>query len=368
MPHDIFISYSAEDLPSAEAVCRALEKANIGCWMAPRDIEPGDLYGEAIIRAISDSQVVVLVFSSHANESLHVLTEVDRAYNKRKSIVRLNLENVDISQRFEYYLSTAQWLDASTPLTVAQLQTLTTVVNSKLGRASSSSRAVQPSLQVKPTKRPAPKRVRSTPVVKPAPPPAAVKRTPSRTRPKAAGTGRGYIVGIVNHYYDRLGVAGVDVVDTIQVGDTVRILGPATDFEEKVRSIQLNQVAVERVSGDYQIGLKVSQTVSIGDEIFKVVFRSNEQTSSTRPAVKETLVGSVQHYYGRAGAAILELSKVLKLGDVIRFRGATTDFTQPVSSMELDHIPVTRAKSGAQVGIGVTEAVRVGDLVYVLSG
>lgn len=366
MPHDIFISYSAEDRTSAEAVCRALEKANIGCWIAPRDIEPGDLYGEAIIRAISESQMIVLVFSSHANESPHVLTEVDRAYNKRKSIVRLNLENVDISQRFEYYLSTAQWLDASTPLTIAQLQTLTTVVNSKLGRASSSPR-VQPSPKVKPTKRPATKRTRPTPVVKATPAPAAVPRATTRSRPKVAGSGRGYIVGTVNHYYDSLGVAGVDVLDTIQVGDTVRILGPATDFEEKVRSIQLNRVRVERVSGNYKIGLKVSQTVSVGDEIFKVVFRSSEQTSSTRPAAKETLVGAVQHYYGRAGAAILQLSKALKVGDIIRVRGATTDFTQTVSSMELDRAPLTRAKGGVQVGVGVSEAVRVGDLVYVLS-
>ncbi|HEV7746830.1 MAG TPA: toll/interleukin-1 receptor domain-containing protein [Pyrinomonadaceae bacterium] len=367
MAHDIFISYSAEDRASAEAVCGALEKASIGCWIAPRDIEPGDFYGEAIIRAISESQMLVLIFSSHANESPHVLTEVDRAYSKRKSIVRLNLENVDISQRFEYYLSTAQWLDASDPLTAAQLQTLTTVVNSKLGRPSSSPRSVQPSSQVKPTRRPAKKRARRTPTVKATPAPAAVERPASRSRPKRAGTGRGYIVGRVNHYYDGLGVAGVDVLDTIQVGDTVRILSPVTDFEEKVRSIQLNGVAIERVTGNYQIGLKVSQTVAVGDEIFKVVFRSSEPTSSNQP-VKETLVGTVQHYYGRAGAAILQLSKALKVGDTIRVRGVTTDFTQTISSMELDRAPVTRAKGGVQVGVGVTEAVRVGDLVYVLSG
>jgi hypothetical protein len=366
MAHEIFISYSAEDRESAGAVCAALEKEGLGCWIAPRDILPGDIYGESIIRAINDSQLLVVVFSSRANQSPHVLTEVDRALNKRKTIVRLNIENVDLSARFEYYLSTAQWLDASTPLTAAQLQTLTSVVKSKLGRPASSALTQPPNPKARPAKRPAPKTTRRKPTVTAPTPPVLVPRVPS-SPPKVAGSGRGYIVGRVNRYYDALGVAGVDVLDTFQVGDTVRILGPATDFEEKVRSIQLNRLPVERVTGNYKIGLKVSQTVSVGDEVFKVVFRSNEPASSPRAAVKETLVGTVDHYYGRAGAATVQLSKPLKLNDVIRFRGATTDFTQTVVSMEMDRVPVTRARGGVLVGIAVTDAVRVGDQVYVLS-
>lgn len=217
-----------------------------------------------------------------------------------------------------------------------------------------------------PAKRPAPKTTRRTPTVTAPTARVPVPRVPA-SRPKVAGSGRGYIVGRVNRYYDALGVAGVDVLDTIQVGDTVRILGPATDFEEKVRSIQLDRTAVERISGNYQIGLKVSQTVSVGDEIFKVVFRSNEPASNARPAVKETLVGTVAHYYGRAGAATVLLSKPLKVNDFIRLRGVTTDFTQTVASMKLDRVSVALARGGELVGIAVTAPVRVGDLVYVLS-
>lgn len=98
MAHEIFISYSAGDRKSAEAVCNALENEDIKCWIAPRDILPGDIYSESIIDAISQSHLIVLVFSSHANESRHVLTEVDRAYNKSKSIVRFNIEDVPLSR------------------------------------------------------------------------------------------------------------------------------------------------------------------------------------------------------------------------------------------------------------------------------
>ena len=49
MAHDVFISYSTKDKPTADAACAALEAKGIRCWIAPRDILPGSDWGEAII-------------------------------------------------------------------------------------------------------------------------------------------------------------------------------------------------------------------------------------------------------------------------------------------------------------------------------
>src|SRR5207244_2386999 len=66
-PHAVFISYAAEDHAAAATILAALEAANVPCWMAPRDIQPGADYAEAIVEAIEASRAMVVVFSSHSN-------------------------------------------------------------------------------------------------------------------------------------------------------------------------------------------------------------------------------------------------------------------------------------------------------------
>ncbi|HAB15025.1 MAG TPA: toll/interleukin-1 receptor domain-containing protein [Verrucomicrobiota bacterium] len=114
MAHDVFISYSTPDRVVADAVCAALEALN-RCWIAPRDVLAGTDYGEAILNAIEDCLVMVLVFSEHANGSPHVRREVERAVSKGKIIVPFRIENVPPSKSMEYGLSTTQWLEAWTP-------------------------------------------------------------------------------------------------------------------------------------------------------------------------------------------------------------------------------------------------------------
>ncbi len=69
MGHDVFVSYASGDKPVADAVCVTLESNGIRCWIAPRDVLPGVHYGEAIIDAINEARIMVLVFSSKANIS-----------------------------------------------------------------------------------------------------------------------------------------------------------------------------------------------------------------------------------------------------------------------------------------------------------
>ena len=63
MAHDVFISYSSENKSIANDVLSTLESRSIRCWIAPRDIPPGKLYGAALINAIKSAQIMVLVLS-----------------------------------------------------------------------------------------------------------------------------------------------------------------------------------------------------------------------------------------------------------------------------------------------------------------
>jgi len=78
------------------------------------------------------------------------------------------------------------------------------------------------------------------------------------------------------------------------------------------------------------------------------------------------LIGTITHYFGRISVGIIELSDALRVGDTIRIKGATTDFTQTVASMQVEHDEVAEAPAGETVGIKVDERVREGDEVFVV--
>ena len=112
--HDVFISYSSPDKAIAEAVCSALEKRGISCWVAPRNIEPGADWGESIIDALNRARVFVLIFSQSANQSPQLKREVERAVSRSTPIIPVRIENVAPSKSLEYFISTQHWLDAYT--------------------------------------------------------------------------------------------------------------------------------------------------------------------------------------------------------------------------------------------------------------
>jgi hypothetical protein len=108
----VFISYATADQDAAYRLCRLLEEQGIGCWIAPRDVTPGDDYGVAIIRAIEGTAATLLLLSAHANASIHVTHEVERATSKRKRVIPVRLEDVKPSPSLELHLATAHWVDA----------------------------------------------------------------------------------------------------------------------------------------------------------------------------------------------------------------------------------------------------------------
>lgn len=75
-------------------------------------------------------------------------------------------------------------------------------------------------------------------------------------------------------------------------------------------------------------------------------------------------IGEVTHYYSHLEVAIVKFSKPVDVGTKVRFKGATTDFEETISSMQYDHKPIDKARKGQEVGIKVREKVRQGDKVY----
>lgn len=138
MAHDVFVSYSSKDKPTADAVCAVLESQGIRCWVAPRDIFPGSDWGASIIEAINGARVMVLVFSANANASLQIKREVERAVNKGIPVIPLRIEDVVPTASLEYFISTPHWLDAFAPPLERHLQYLADVVRKLVGGADAS--------------------------------------------------------------------------------------------------------------------------------------------------------------------------------------------------------------------------------------
>lgn len=115
MAHDVFVSYPSEDKPAADAACFALESKGIRCWIAPRDISPGADWAGSIFDAINGSQMMVLVFSDHANHSKHVRIEVGRAVDCGIPIIPMRIQKASPFNSLGYFLSQVHWLDAFPP-------------------------------------------------------------------------------------------------------------------------------------------------------------------------------------------------------------------------------------------------------------
>jgi TIR domain len=132
MALDTFISYSSKDKTAADAACAVLERAGVRCWIAPRDIRPGQEYGHAIIEAIDQCRVMVLIFSANANDSRQIHREIERAVSKGVPIIPLRIEEVVPTRSMEYFLGAIHWLDALTPPLEKHLQQLAEAVKALL--------------------------------------------------------------------------------------------------------------------------------------------------------------------------------------------------------------------------------------------
>ncbi len=76
------------------------------------------------------------------------------------------------------------------------------------------------------------------------------------------------LLGTVSHYYARINVAVIDLVEDMRVGDRISIEGPSTDVHQTVNSMQIDKENVKTVKGGNQVGLRVEGTVKVGDNVY----------------------------------------------------------------------------------------------------
>lgn len=110
--YDLFISYASENKDIADYIVERIEKRGYKCFIAPRDIRTGSEYAVEIIRGISNSTAVLLVFSSQSDKSHYVLREINSAVSRNRPIIPLRIEDFLPSEAMEFYLGPTHWLDA----------------------------------------------------------------------------------------------------------------------------------------------------------------------------------------------------------------------------------------------------------------
>lgn len=80
----------------------------------------------------------------------------------------------------------------------------------------------------------------------------------------------GILVGEVNHFYNRIGVAVIDLVDTLQMGDQVHFFGRSTDFRQEIKSMQIEHQAITEAGEGQEIAIKVERRVRNHDKVYKL--------------------------------------------------------------------------------------------------
>ncbi|MGD2087459.1 MAG: SUMF1/EgtB/PvdO family nonheme iron enzyme [Candidatus Aminicenantes bacterium] len=138
--HQVFISYASDnnnsavsDRKVADQICSAMETQNIRCWIAHRNILPGDEWLNAIIDAVEKSKIIVLVFSANTEQSQWVKDEITLALNRKIKIIPFRIENVSPQQSLRILDVRCQWMDAFTPPLEKHIESLVKIVSRHLG-------------------------------------------------------------------------------------------------------------------------------------------------------------------------------------------------------------------------------------------
>jgi hypothetical protein len=107
----IFISYSSSDQKVAETICDALQARGFACWISCRDIGPGENFQESIVKAIRAAKLMLLVFTSNANNSNEIKKEIVLAGRYHLTVVPVRVEDVVPNDALAYEFATRQWID-----------------------------------------------------------------------------------------------------------------------------------------------------------------------------------------------------------------------------------------------------------------
>jgi formylglycine-generating enzyme required for sulfatase activity len=138
--HQVFISYASDNISSttsdrqvADRICSALESQGIRCWIAHRDILPGDPWMEAITDAVDQAKIIVLVFSANTEKSKWVKDEIGLALDEEKTIIPFRIQEVYPQRALKLLKIRCHWMHAFTPLLENHIESLVNIVSRHLG-------------------------------------------------------------------------------------------------------------------------------------------------------------------------------------------------------------------------------------------
>jgi hypothetical protein len=123
MAADIFVSFASKDVRVAMTLCGALENRGFTCWISARNIEPGENFQSAIVRALRQAKIMLLVFTANSNTSEEMTKELALASQNKMIVIPLRVEDVTPNDAFAYEFATRQWIDvfADWELAIEQL-------------------------------------------------------------------------------------------------------------------------------------------------------------------------------------------------------------------------------------------------------
>ena len=80
----------------------------------------------------------------------------------------------------------------------------------------------------------------------------------------------GKLIGKISHYFSKIGVAIIDLSDSLKLGDTIRVVGGGADFTQAVESMQIEHQNIKEAKSGDSIGIKISQKVKEEYKVYKV--------------------------------------------------------------------------------------------------
>ncbi len=132
---DVFISHSSKDAVVAQSLCGILEQNGISCWMAPRNIMPGEDWATAIAKAIAATRVFIVIYSANSADSTEVPKEIMLAGSRRSYIIPYKIDGTPLRENFEYHLGASHWISADISRGDYKAAELLAAVNAGMGNA-----------------------------------------------------------------------------------------------------------------------------------------------------------------------------------------------------------------------------------------
>jgi hypothetical protein len=139
-------------------LCAYLEERKIRCFVAYRDIPRGVVWARAIVEALDESRMMVVVFSEHFNQSNQVDREIELASEDRKPILTFRISDDTFKGAKKYYLKNINWIDAF-PSPEQVFGCVAENVTKLLDMNLSSTNISNPKVEVKPIPTPAPAKI-----------------------------------------------------------------------------------------------------------------------------------------------------------------------------------------------------------------